>query len=172
MAWTRTRLEVPAIAGDPPVLLATPPPDGGWTPRLEPNGYWWTGQPSINPESEAVKRGGKPPVLRIGAIGLCASSRLASLGLRAICGLLLFRCRLPDRFDCLPAGITVEVCKPNMVYTITGNMVYTASVLVWGLAYLQGGRWAMRGRSPKGGRSPTEGERPGSLPLMPLLGRG
>ena len=30
---------------------------------------------------------------------------------------------------------------------------------------------AMRGRSPEGGRSPTEGERPGSLPLMPLLGR-
>ncbi len=35
MAWTRTRLEVPAIAGDPPVLLAAPPPDGGWTPRLD-----------------------------------------------------------------------------------------------------------------------------------------
>ena len=34
MAWTRTRLEVPAITGDPSVLLATPPPDGGWTPRL------------------------------------------------------------------------------------------------------------------------------------------
>ena len=29
----------------------------------------------------------------------------------------------------------------------------------------------MSGRSPEGGRSPTEGERPGSLPLMPLLGR-
>ena len=34
-SWTRTRLEVPAIAGDPPVLLAPPPPDGGWTPRLD-----------------------------------------------------------------------------------------------------------------------------------------
>ncbi len=34
MAWTRTRLEVPAITGDPSVLLAAPPPDGGWTPRL------------------------------------------------------------------------------------------------------------------------------------------
>ena len=29
----------------------------------------------------------------------------------------------------------------------------------------------MRGRCPEGGRSPTEGERPGSLPLMPLLSR-
>ena len=35
MAWTRTRLEVPAITGDPSVLLAAPPPDGGWTPRLD-----------------------------------------------------------------------------------------------------------------------------------------
>ena len=35
MAWTRTRLEVPAITGDPSVLLGTPPPDGGWTPRLD-----------------------------------------------------------------------------------------------------------------------------------------
>ena len=34
MAWTRTRLEVPAITGDPSVLLAAPPADGGWTPRL------------------------------------------------------------------------------------------------------------------------------------------
>ncbi len=33
MAWTRTRLEVRAITGDPSVLLAVPPPDGGWTPR-------------------------------------------------------------------------------------------------------------------------------------------
>ena len=112
MAWTRTRLEVPVITGDPSVLLTAPPPDGGWTPRLDRTVTWWTGQPSINPESEAVKRGGKPPVLRIGAIGLCASSRLASLGLRAICGLLLFRCRLPDRFDCLPAGITLVGAAP------------------------------------------------------------
>ena len=35
MAWTRTRLEVPATTGDPSVLLAVPPPDGGWTPRLD-----------------------------------------------------------------------------------------------------------------------------------------
>ena len=35
MAWTRTRLEVPAITGDGSVLLAAPPPDGGWTPRLD-----------------------------------------------------------------------------------------------------------------------------------------
>ena len=35
MARTRTRLEVPAITGDPSVLLAAPPPDGGWTPRLD-----------------------------------------------------------------------------------------------------------------------------------------
>ena len=34
MAWTRTRLEVPEITGDPSVQLATPPPDSGWTPRL------------------------------------------------------------------------------------------------------------------------------------------
>ena len=34
MAWTRTRLEVPAITGDPSILLAVPPPDGGWIPRL------------------------------------------------------------------------------------------------------------------------------------------
>ena len=34
MAWTRTRLEVPAITGDPSVLLAGPPPDGEWAPRL------------------------------------------------------------------------------------------------------------------------------------------
>ena len=57
---------------------------------LDPPGRWRTGQPSINPESEAVKRGAKLPVLRIGDIGLFASSRLAPLGLRAICGLLFF----------------------------------------------------------------------------------
>ena len=34
MAWTRTRLEVPEITGDPSVQLATPPPDSRWTPRL------------------------------------------------------------------------------------------------------------------------------------------
>ena len=50
----------------------------------------WTGQPSINPESEPVKWSGKLPVLRIGDIGLCASSRLASLGLLAVCGPLFF----------------------------------------------------------------------------------
>ena len=44
----------------------------------------------MNPESEAVKWSGKLPLLRIGEIGLCASPRLASLGLRAICGLLFF----------------------------------------------------------------------------------
>ena len=32
--WDRTSREVPAIIGDPSVLLAAPPPDGGWTPRL------------------------------------------------------------------------------------------------------------------------------------------
>ena len=42
------------------------------------------------PESEAVKWSGKLPVLRIGDIGLCASPRLAPLGLWAICGLLFF----------------------------------------------------------------------------------
>ena len=42
------------------------------------------------PESEAVKWSGKLPVLRIGDIGLCASPRLAPLGLWAICGLLSF----------------------------------------------------------------------------------
>ena len=45
---------------------------------------------SINAQSEAVKWGGKLPVLRIGAIVWCASSKLASLGLRATCGLLFF----------------------------------------------------------------------------------
>ncbi len=34
MAWTRTRSEVTAITGDSSVLLAAPPPDGGWTPQL------------------------------------------------------------------------------------------------------------------------------------------
>ena len=96
MAWTRTRLEVPAIAGDPPVLLATPPPDGAWTPRLDrtvTDGQvlrWFDPEAS---SSGTVERGGKLPVLPIGDIGLCAFSRLAHLGLRAICGLLLFRCR-------------------------------------------------------------------------------
>ena len=33
-------------------------------------------------------------MLRIGDIGLCASPRLAGLGLRAICGLLFFAARL------------------------------------------------------------------------------
>ena len=44
MAWTRTRLEVPAIAGDPPVLLATPPrtADGlhDLAERLRPPTSW------------------------------------------------------------------------------------------------------------------------------------
>ena len=57
---------------------------------LDYSGRWWTGQPSINPESEAVKRGATLPVLSIGNIGLCASSSLALLGLWAICGLLFF----------------------------------------------------------------------------------
>ena len=35
MAWIRARLEVPAITGDGSVLLVAPPPDGGWTPRLD-----------------------------------------------------------------------------------------------------------------------------------------
>ena len=35
---------MPAIAGDPPVLLATPPPDAGWTPRL---GRTVTGGPQL-----------------------------------------------------------------------------------------------------------------------------
>ena len=39
---------------------------------------------------ETVERGGKLPVLPIGDIGLCASSRLVLLGLLAICGLLFF----------------------------------------------------------------------------------
>ena len=34
MAWIRTRLEVFAITGDPSILLAATPPDGGWIPRL------------------------------------------------------------------------------------------------------------------------------------------
>ena len=34
---------MPAITGDPSVLLAEPPPDGGWTPRLDRT---VTGQPS------------------------------------------------------------------------------------------------------------------------------
>ena len=38
--------------------------------------------------SGTVKRGGKLPVLRIGDIGLCVSSSLVPLGLKAICGLL------------------------------------------------------------------------------------
>ena len=35
MAWTRTSLEVSAITGDGSVLLAVPPPDTGWTLRLD-----------------------------------------------------------------------------------------------------------------------------------------
>ena len=42
----------------------------------------------MNSESGAVEWSGKLPVLQIGNIGLCASPRLASLGPRAICGLL------------------------------------------------------------------------------------
>jgi len=37
-----------------------------------------------------VERDGKLPVLLIGDIGLCAFSRLALLGILAICGLLFF----------------------------------------------------------------------------------
>ena len=40
--------------------------------------------------SGTVERGGKLPVLPIGDIGLCAFCSLATLGLRAICGLLFF----------------------------------------------------------------------------------
>ena len=93
MAWIWTRLEVPAITGDPSVLLAAPPPDDRWTPR--PDRTVTDGQvlrwfdPGVS-SSGTVERSGKLPVLRIGDIGLCASSRLASLGLRAICGLLFF----------------------------------------------------------------------------------
>ena len=43
-----------------------------------------------NSSSGTVEPGGKLPMLRMGDIGLGACSRLASLGLSAICGLLFF----------------------------------------------------------------------------------
>ena len=58
----------------------------------------------INPESEAVKWSGKLPVLRMGDIALCASSRLASLGLRAICGLLFFAVGFLADLTAFPQG--------------------------------------------------------------------
>ena len=57
---------------------------------LDNPGRWRTGQPSINPESEALEWSGKLPVLRIGDIRLCASSSAAPLGLKAIFGPLFF----------------------------------------------------------------------------------
>ena len=83
MAWTRTRLEVPAIAGDPPVLLATPPPDGGWTPRLDRTVTRGQVFRLINPgvtTSGAVEWGGNLRVLPLGNRRFCFRYKSMSLG--------------------------------------------------------------------------------------------
>ena len=87
----------------------------------------WTGQPSINPESEPVKWSGKLPVLRIGDIGLCASPGLAPLGLWAICGLLFFRCRLPGRLDSLPTGNAYSdwTDRPTKSHSVRNYLIYS-----------------------------------------------
>ncbi len=58
----------------------------------------------MNPESEAVKWSGKLPVLRIGELGLCASSWIAPLGLWAICGLLFFAVGFLADLTAFPQG--------------------------------------------------------------------
>ena len=71
-----------------------------------------TGQPSINPEFEAVKWSGKLPGLRIGDMGLCASPKACLSRPEGHLWSAVFCCRLPGRLDSLPAGITVEGATP------------------------------------------------------------
>ena len=76
--WSSCRVGGSAVTPTQSGLIATGRIPTDRSSTAWPNGYWRTGQPSIIPESEAVKRGATLPGLSIGDIGLCASSRLAS----------------------------------------------------------------------------------------------
>ena len=111
MAWTRTRLEMPAITGDPSVLLATPTPDGGWTPRLDRTVTG--GQVSL------VSTLSPRPSSGVASCPCCGSELSGCVHPQACLSRpeghlwsAVFRCRLLSRLDGLPAGITVEGATP------------------------------------------------------------
>ena len=102
---------MPAITGDPSVLLATPTPDGGWTPRLDRTVTG--GQVSL------VSTLSPRPSSGVASCPCCGSELSGCVHPQACLSRpeghlwsAVFRCRLLSRLDGLPAGITVEGATP------------------------------------------------------------